>query len=284
MALYGHNIGGNRQNRRAVEKCNVNRPSRVMGRCQTWLGLAALLCTSLPATSQTIEYAGDSAIAAYQMEGAWPNSDLPVAMEAVRPAPVFNQDRIMGVMPDYQTVRDTTHWVAPLSVKDKWLLAMKETADPFNFGTAFFTAAESQRGNQTPKFGEGWSNYGRRVYAAELDFASQNFFSAGLLATVLHQDPRYFRRGPQSRFLARLVYSVRQLVVAHQDSGRLAFNASNIGGMAMGIAASNLYYPPASRNGTVMVSRLWTSSLGSALGNLMSEFWPDVEQKFFRKK
>ncbi|HUB82984.1 MAG TPA: hypothetical protein VMB03_29495 [Bryobacteraceae bacterium] len=207
-----------------------------------------------------------------------------MALETVRPAPIFNQDRIMGVMPDYQTVRDTTRQVAPLAVKDKWLLAAKETADPFNFATAFFTAAESQAGNQTPKYGEGWSNYGRRVYAAQLDFASQNFFSAGVLATVFHQDPRYFRRGPQSRLLVRVLYSVRQLVVAHQDSGRLAFNVSNVGGMALGIASSNLYYPGASRTGTVMASRLWTSMMGSAVGNLMSEFWPDIEQRFFHKK
>jgi hypothetical protein len=207
-----------------------------------------------------------------------------LAIAPVRPSSVFNEDRIMGVMPDYQTVRDTTHWVAPLSVKDKWMLAVKETIDPFNFGTAFLTAAESQAGNQTPKYGEGWSNYGKRVYAAQLDFASQNFFSAGVLATILHQDPRYFRRGPQSRFIQRVFYSISRLVVARQDSGREAFNASNVGGMAMGIAASNLYYPAASRNGAVMVSRLWTSMMGGAVGNLMSEFWPDIQQKFFHRK
>jgi len=246
--------------------------------------LAALFLAPLAGIGQTIEYADDSALMAGQLEGAWPTSDAVLRIEPVKPAPVFNEDRIMGVMPDYQTVRDTTHWVAPLSAKEKWLLAAKETADPFNIATAFLTAAESQAGNETPKYGEGWPNYGRRVYAAQLDFAAQNFFSAGVMATILHQDPRYFRRGPQSRFFVRVLYSFRQLVAAHQDSGRLAFNASNIGGMAMGIAASNLYYPAASRNGTVMVSRLWTSMMGGAVGNLMSEFWPDIEQKFFHKK
>jgi hypothetical protein len=199
-------------------------------------------------------------------------------------SPVFNEDRILGVMPDYQTVRDTTRAVAPLTVKQKWILAVKQTDDPFNIATAFLTAAESQGGNQTPKYGEGWANYGRRLGAAQLDFATQNFFSAGVLATLLHQDPRYFRRGPQSRFLPRILYSIGQLVIARQDSGRQAFNASNIGGTAMGIAASNLYYPAASRNGTVMFGRIWTSLMGGAVGNLMSEFWPDVQQlKFFRR-
>jgi hypothetical protein len=247
--------------------------------------LAAGLLAAGAASSQVIEYASDSAAAACELEGAWPIAASALGVEPVRPGtPVFNEDRILGVMPDYQTVRDTTHFVAPLTVKEKWMLAVKETVDPFNFATGFLTAAESQAGNNTPKYGEGWRNYGRRVYAAQLDFATQNFFSAGVLASVLHQDPRYYRRGPQSKFVRRIFYSVSQLFVVHQDSGRKAFNASGIGGMSLGIAASNLYYPSASRTGTVMFGRVWTSLMGGAVGNLMSEFWPDLEKKFFKKK
>lgn len=206
------------------------------------------------------------------------------ALAPVLPATVhapLNEERILGVMPDYQTVRDSSHRVAPLSVREKWLLAEKETLDPFNIATAFLTAAESQAGNQTPKYGEGFTNYGKRVAAAQADFATQNFFSAGLLATVLHQDPRYFRRGPQSRIVPRIFYAISRLVICQQDDGRAAFNASGIGGMALGIAASNAYYPSASRTGTVMLSRVSTSLLGGVTGNLMSEFWPDIQQKFF---
>jgi len=200
------------------------------------------------------------------------------------PAPVFNEDRIMGVMPDYQTVRDTTRPVAPLTAREKWLLAEKETIDPFNIATAFLTAAESQAGNETPKYGEGWANYGRRVGAAQLDFATQNYFSAGVLANLLHQDPRYFRKGPQAKILPRVAYSISRLVIARQDSGAAAFNASNIGGMVLGIAASNAYYPAASVRASVMAGRVWTSMMGGAVGNLMSEFWPDVQQRFFHRR
>jgi hypothetical protein len=156
--------------------------------------------------------------------------------------------------------------------------------DPFNIATAFLTAAESQAGNQTPKYGEGWANYGKRVGAANLDFATQNFFSAGLLATVLHQDPRYYRRGTQSKMIPRILYAVTRLVVCQQDSGVAAFNASGIGGMALGIVASNAYYPAASVRGSIMASRVSTSLMGGAVGNLMSEFWPDIEQKFFHHR
>ena len=156
--------------------------------------------------------------------------------------------------------------------------------DLFNIASAAMTAVFAQHDNQTPKYGEGWSNYGRRFGAAVADFGTQSFFSAGVFATLLHQDPRYFRKGPEARVLPRVWYSVTRLFVCRNDSGRPAFNASNLLGMGMGIAASNAYYPSASRNGSVMMGRVETSLFGGLTGNLMSEFWPDLQRKFFRKK
>jgi hypothetical protein len=199
------------------------------------------------------------------------------------PAPVspFNEERILGVIPDFQTVPSSSGRVAPLTVRQKWSLALRETADPFNVVNAAMAAGLSQRGDQTPKYGEGGEAYGMRFGAALADFGSQNFFSAGVLCSLLRQDPRYYRRGPEHGFLSRVAYSVSRVVVTRNDSGAAAFNASGIGGMAMGIAASNLYYPSRSVGGDVMAGRIVTSLTGGVLGNLMSEFWPDVQRKLF---
>jgi hypothetical protein len=196
----------------------------------------------------------------------------------------LNNDRILGLIPDYQTVRDSTVPVKPLTPGQKWGLAWKQTVDPFNIASVFLSAGYSQIDNKTPKYGVGGAAYGKRVGAAFGDFGSQNFFSAGLLATWWHQDPRYFRKGPQARFLTRVVYSVSRLAVARRDSGGNTFNSSGIFGMMMGIGASNLYYPSASVKVSVNAERLDTSLLGGVIGNVMSEFWPDAEQKFFHKK
>ena len=109
-------------------------------------------------------------------------------------------------------------------------------------------------------------------------------FSAGVLANVLHQDPRYFRKGPESGILKRVAYSVSRIVITRQDSGAAAFNASCIFGTVLGIGASNLYYPSASIRGSVMAGRLSTSFTSGVMGNLMSEFWPDLQKKFFHRK
>ena len=101
---------------------------------------------------------------------------------------------------------------------------------------------------------------------------------------MLHQDPRYFRKGSEAKVPSRILYSLSRLVIARQDSGRASFNASGIGGMMLGIAASNLYYPAVSIRGPVMAGRIETSLLGGVTGNLMSEFWPDIQKKFFHRK
>ena len=197
---------------------------------------------------------------------------------------MLNEDRIFGILPNYATVNTPTETVKPLTVRQKWALAYRESVDPFNVANAALGAGLSQWADDTPRYGQGGANYGRRLGAAFGDFTTQNFFSAGLLASVLHQDPRYYRLGAEHSVLRRLGYSVSRLAVAKQDSGRSAFNASGLGGIVLGIAASNLYYPAASVRWEVMSGRLVTSLTGSLIGNLTSEFWPDVHRILHRHR
>jgi len=224
-------------------------------------------------------------VAVIAFAGGCISAQTPVDSPSETPVVVpLNQDRILKVIPDYQTVENSHQLVAPMTSREKWHLAWKEVIDPFNNFSAVLAAAMSQSDNQTPKYGQGGKAYAERVGAAIGDFGSQNFLAAGLFASVFHQDPRYFRKGPPSRVIPRALYSISRIVVTRQDSGRPAFNASNILGMAAGIGVSNLYYPAASRTGSVMLGRVGTSLTGDALGNLMSEFWPDVEKHLFKKK
>lgn len=245
---------------------------------------ALVLAVSLVATSgaraQVLSDSEESHLAAFLPEAAIPV--IPVS-----PAPALtplNAGRIMGVIPDFQTVRDPHAAFVPLTRKQKWSLAFKESVDPFNIASAAMAAGFSQIGNQTPKYGEGGLAYGRRFGAALADFGTQNIFSAGLLASVLHQDPRYYRKGPGAGVLKRVAYSVSRIVITRQDTGAAAFNASGVCGTVMGIAVSDLYYPAASRRASVMLGRLNTSFTGGIMGNLMSEFWPDLQKKFFHRK
>ncbi len=250
----------------------------------SYLRCALILAVSLAASgAETPGAAGD--IPEGRLAALLPEPAIPaIPVGPAPPAPPLNADRIMGVIPDFQTVRDPNAAFVPLTPKQKWSLAFKENVDPFNIASAAMAAGLSQWGDQTPKYGEGGPAYGKRFGAALADFGTQNIFSAGLLANLLHQDPRYYRKGPGSGVLKRVVYSVSRIVIARQDTGAAAFNASGVFGTAMGIAASNLYYPAGSRCASVMLGRLSTSFTGGIMGNLMSEFWPDLQQKFFHRK
>lgn len=234
--------------------------------------LIGMVCLAAAACAQTpvLSFLDEGPIASPALDPVLPVSAPPVAA----PIPA---NRIMGVIPDFQTVRDPNAAFVPLTPKQKWSLAFKENVDPFNIASAAMAAAFSQMGNQTPKYGEGGPAYGKRFGAALADFGTQNIFSAGLLANLLHQDPRYYRKGPGTGIAKRVLYSVSRIVIARQDSGRQAFNASGVFGTMMGIAASNIYYPAASVRGSVMLGRLNTSFTGGIMGNLMSEFWPDLQ-------
>lgn len=192
--------------------------------------------------------------------------------------------RILGVIPNFLTVNDPQQNIPQLTVKQKFALFYKETADPFTVVAAAAGAGLSEAPNDDPKYGQGGGAYADRFGAAVADIATQNFFQDALLASVLHEDPRYFRRGPQFPFLYRVRYSMTRVVITRTDAGKPSFNYSGIGGMALGIALSNAYYPSRSVNGAEVAMRFGTSLAASAFGNILPEFWPDIRQKFFHRK
>jgi hypothetical protein len=210
---------------------------------------------------------------------ATPSVDIPLSSDDS-----LNHDRIFGLIPNYLTVEDSTRRVPPLSVKEKFRLFAKETIDPFTGLSAAAGAALSQVDNQNPKYGEGAGPYAERFGAAAADIATQNFFQDAVFASLFHEDPRYFRRGPEFGVWYRVGYALSRVVITRTDAGNDRFNYSGVLGMSAGIALSNAYYPDSSVNASEVGYRFGTSILASALSNLLPEFWPDIREKFFHRK
>jgi hypothetical protein len=212
-------------------------------------------------------------------------TDVTASIEtpASTPEPI-NNDRILGVIPNYLTVEQPTAKVAPLTAKQKFQLFAKETFDPFTALSASAGAALSQVDNQNPKYGEGAGPYGERFGAAVADVTTQNFFQDAVFASWFHEDPRYFRRGPEFSVWYRVGYALSRVVVTRTDAGKDTFNYSGVLGMSLGIALSNAYYPDSSVSGGEVAYRFATSAVASALTNLLPEFWPDIHEKFFHRK
>ena len=142
-----------------------------------------------------------------------------------RPRPVSadeqaDKDRILGVIPNYLAVEDPSQKVPPLTAKQKYLLFAKETFDPFTVASAAVGAALSQLHNDDPKYGKGSGPYAQRFGAAVADITTQNFFQDAVLASILHEDPRYFRRGPEFGVWYRVGYALSRVLVTRTDAGK----------------------------------------------------------------
>src|SRR3954453_17147024 len=102
--------------------------------------------------------------------------------------------------------------------------------------------------------------------------------TGGIFPSLLHQDPRYFRRGTGNT-RSRLCYAMGQISLTHGDSGSTQFNFSEIVGNSTAVAISNLYYSD-NRTASDAVSKLGIQIGFDMASNVLKEFWPDVARKF----
>ncbi len=173
---------------------------------------------------------------------------------------------------------------APLTVDQKWQNFVSETASPLTLGAGVFNGGASYVTNTDPKYGRDLPGFGEDIAASIADIATQNFFADFLLASALHEDPRYFRRGPAHCVAERAVYAISRSILTETDTGRTTFNWSDVLGTGMSAALSNAYYPPASRGASSTFTHIGLSIMGTGLAKLAPEFWPDVRQKLAAKR
>ena len=188
--------------------------------------------------------------------------------------------RLLWVIPNYRTSPTLDNY-EPLSTKEKFKLASQ---DAFDRGTVALAAAfggYDQLTNSNRSFGQGTAGFAKYFSASYGNWLIGDYMTEGVFPTLLHQDPRYFRRGVGTGW-SRLGYSMGQIFWTHRDSGGTQFNFSEVLGNSTAVAISNAYYAD-NRTASNAVS-----SLGIQLGvdmasNVLKEFWPDLERKFKRK-
>jgi hypothetical protein len=180
---------------------------------------------------------------------------------------------IFWVIPDYRSSPALATY-KPLRVGEKFAMAWQGVLDPGTFFLAGAFAGKDQISHTDPSFGEGAKGYADRFAANYGDLVIGDFMTEAVFPAVLHEDPRYFRRGSGSTW-ARLGSAVGQIFWTHRDSGGRIFNFSEIGGNAAAVAISNAYHPDA-RDATDNAERLGIQVGLDMAGNIMKEFWPDI--------
>lgn len=196
--------------------------------------------------------------------------------------PGSTQDkRILGVLPNYRTA-DSTQTYLPLTIGQKWKIATKDTFDYPSYVLAGAFAGISQLDNSNPEFGQGLRGYGKRYAAGIADQDMGNFMTEAIFPTLLHEDPRYFRKvnGTVKR---RLLWALERIVVTKTDSGGSTFNFSEWLGNGTVAAIGNSYYPD-ERGFNSTMQRMFTQVGTDAISDVLKEFWPDVKRHFTKKR
>jgi hypothetical protein len=194
-------------------------------------------------------------------------STVEIAQEEIKEQ---EKQRVFGVLPNFYVSYVAS--AAPLTSKQKFGLAWKNTIDPVNFGIVGVIAGVNQATDRFEGYGQGVDGYARRYGAAYGDFVVGNFIGGAILPSLLKQDPRYFYKGTGSK-RSRVLYAISMAVICKGDNGHWQANYSGILGSLAAGGISNIYYPEKERSDAALTFENTLVGIGaSAAVNILQEF------------
>jgi hypothetical protein len=188
---------------------------------------------------------------------------------------------VMRVMATFNTTGNKD--AVPLTAGQKYQLFFKSATDPWPFLLAAFLAGTDQADNSFPQYGQGVKGYAKRFGASYTDYFVGNFFGNAVLASALHEDPRYYQKGTGS-YVGRALWAASGTVWCKRDSGTWGPNYANVMGNMVGAAISNLYYPAPNRTVGGTLERGVSVTAQAIIGSEVIEFWPDIVRHHRRKQ
>ena len=206
---------------------------------------------------------------------------LPDSPTPISPPQDQQPARVFWIVPTYKV----TESKAPtkLTPRQKLKIVFRDTTDPYTIGFTAFTAGIAQANNAPSAYGQGAAGYAKRFGASYADQAAGGFLGSFLFASLLHEDPRYYRQG-SGPFTHRFTHALLRPVVTHKDSGGRTFNwCGNLGSLAAS-GLANAYYPQEDRGVGKTFSRFALGIPFSLIDHLVDEFGPDIQHKIAPKK
>lgn len=226
---------------------------------------------SLMALPEAPEVAVDSESSSFDAASADPHSDLATAAVTTPSIPMASPT---------QKYIEPGQMVPVLAGNDKVLLGIKNSFTLFAISGWFASAGYEQIVNGSPNYGTDRGAFGQRLGAAALRDTTESILSDSVMSNLFHEDPRYYRMGPEHNFFLRLVYAGTRPIITRKDNGRLSLNFSQLTGTLGGAALTNLYYPQANRGMTQTIETFGGSVGGASISDVVSEFYDDFVHMF----
>jgi hypothetical protein len=236
--------------------------------------IAATLLISLPGFAQQ----------ASPPDGAVPPDppEIQKGQMAVPGQPGVVEDKhAFGVLPNYRTAESSVPYT-PITTAQKFKIATADTIDGPSFALAAMFSGLSQIDGSDPSFHQGVLGYAHRYITGLADQDIGNYMTEAIMPSLLHQDPRYFRKGTGS-VKSRIWWATTRSVVTRTTSGNWTFNASEFLGNGVTASIGNFYYPD-ERGFDSTMQRMFTQIGTDTVSQVLKEFWPDVKRKFFHKE
>jgi hypothetical protein len=166
----------------------------------------------------------------------------------------------------------------PLSSWQKFKLAANNSVSLSTIGAALIGSAYGQATNRPSGYHQGGKGYAKRFGADMARSASYNLFGNFLLASALHEDPRFFVKRNLS-FGQSVNYAAVRVVYTSTDAGEKQINYSGLIGPLMAEGLANAYYPDKNRTAGETLTR-YAVDLGWRFGgNLLRQYWPTLNRR-----
>ncbi|MFZ0564159.1 MAG: hypothetical protein WBD45_20555 [Terriglobales bacterium] len=242
------------------------------------LPLCALIVFAVSAFGMTTSLLAQVTSIAQTQSGASSSSQPPADQTSApvsppKPVAIYNLlERKSIVFPNIATSTER------LSVGQKFELSIDNTVSVNSITWDMLGSAVSQADDSPTGFGQGWDAYGKRFGAGMARTASSEFFGTFLLASALHQDPRFYAE-INPRLGHAIKYSVQHVFIMRNDDGHDGIAWSELGGPLMAEALANVYWPDRNRTVGDTLLRYGLDLASRAGGNMLREYWPVVVKR-----
>jgi hypothetical protein len=167
----------------------------------------------------------------------------------------------------------------PLTPRQKLYLAGKNVIDPFNLLTIVGSSAITVASNPDSAYGPGMHGFAKYTGVSFTQDLTGEFFGTFLIPSIAHQDP-HFHRMPNASIQRRVAHAIYQVVWTQSDAGTPMFNYATVVGTLLDEGVSDLYVPNRKTGLSPDLARVGTSIATAPIGNLVTEFLPDLARRF----
>jgi hypothetical protein len=196
------------------------------------------------------------------------NSPAQSELSKIRPVALYNLlEKKSIVFPDIASSTE------PLSTGRKFELFVDNSLSVHTLTWAAVGSSFAQADNSPTGRGQGWDGYTKRFGSSMARQASSNFFGTFVLASALHQDPRFY---PEIKpgLAHAMKYSGERVFVTRNDDGRDVVNWSGLAGPLLAEGLANVYWPERNRSVGDTFLRYGLDLATRVGGNMLREYWP----------